>query len=161
MALSKGDKMPLDVDLMVLQDGKPTPVSTSDLFSSKKVALFTIPGAMTSTCQNSHVPNWIKAADDVKAKGVNDIICLSVNDPFVMDAFSKVFEGADKLKFIADGGATLIKKLGLDIDTGNFGGVRSYRGSYLVEDGVFTQVNLEDGLSYNGPAKPETLLAQL
>lgn len=161
MALSKGDKMPLDVDLMVLKDGKPNPVSTSDLFSSKKVALVTIPGAMTSTCQNSHIPMWIKAADDVKSKGIDDVICMAVNDPFVMDAFEKLLNGTGKVKFVADGGADLTKKLGINIDTGNFGGVRAYRGCYLVDDGVFTQVNLEEGTSFDGPSKPETLISQL
>eukprot|EP00177_Eucheuma_denticulatum_P001748 GFKZ01003147.1.p1 GENE.GFKZ01003147.1~~GFKZ01003147.1.p1 ORF type:complete len:202 (+),score=28.60 GFKZ01003147.1:40-606(+) len=159
--LSKGDKMPMDVDLMVLEAGNPTPVSTSTLFSSKKVAMVTVPGALTSTCQNGHIPLWVKASDELKAKGVDDVVCLSVNDPFVMDVFEKAVSGTGKVKFIADGGAELTKKLGIDIDTGGFGGTRAFRGCYLIEDGVFTQVNLEEGTSFEGPSKPETLLAQL
>lgn len=104
---------------------------------------------------------WVKAVDDFKAKGCDDVVCLSVNDPFVVDVFEKAVDGTGKLTFVGDGGADLVKKIGIDIDTGGFGGVRAYRGSYLVEDGVFTQVNLEEGTSFEGPSKPETLLAQL
>lgn len=161
MGLAKGDKMPMDMDLMILKDGAPTPVSTSDLFKSKKVAVVTIPGALTSTCQNGHIPLWVKASDELKSKGIDDVVCLAVNDPFVMDVFEKAVNGTGKVKFVADGGAQLVKTLGIDIDTGGFGGVRSYRGCYLVDDGVFTEVNLEDGTSFEGPSKPETLLAQL
>lgn len=161
MALSKGDKIPMDAELMTLKDGAPAPVKASDLFASKKVALVTVPGALTSTCQNAHIPQWVKAVDQLKAKGVDDVICMSVNDPFVMDVFEKAVQGTGKVRFVADGGAQLTKAIGIDIDTGNFGGTRSYRGCYLVEDGVFTQVNLEEGTSFEGPSKPDTLLAQL
>ncbi|CDF34846.1 unnamed protein product [Chondrus crispus] len=161
MLLSKGDKMPMDVDLMVLKDGAPTTVSTASIFQSKKVAVVTFPGAFTSTCQNGHVPLWIKAVDDFKAKGCDDVVALAVNDPFVMDAFANVIGNEGKVTFLADGGAKLTKAIGIEVDTDGFGGVRSYRGGYLVEDGVFTQVNLEDGTSFEGPSKPETLLAQM
>lgn len=162
MTLSKGDKMPMDVELMILSDGGPTPISTSAVFANKKVALVTIPGALTTTCQNSHIPQWIRAVDDFKSKGVDEIVCLAVNDPFVMDVFEKAVSGSGKLKFVSDGGAILTKKLGIDIDTAGFGGVRSKRGGFLVDNGVFTQVNIEeDGTGYKGPSKPETLLSQL
>lgn len=161
MALNKGDKMPMDIDLMVLEGGNPMVVSSGSLFESKKVALVTIPGALTSTCQNGHIPLWIKASDELKSKGVDDVVCLAVNDPFVMDAFEKAVNGTGKVKFVGDGNATLVKQLGIDIDTGAFGGIRSFRGCYLVDDGVFTQVNLEEGTNFEGPSKPETLIAQL
>ena len=153
--------MPMDVDLMVLKDGSPSPVKTADLFASKKVALVTIPGALTSTCQHGHIPLWVRASDELKAKGADDVICLAVNDPFCMDVFEKAVNGTGKVRFVGDGGAELTKKLGIDIDTATFGGVRAYRGSYLVEDGVFTQVNLEEGTAFEGPSKPETVLAQM
>lgn len=160
--VAKGDKLPMDIELMTLESGSPTPVKTSALFGSKKVALVTIPGALTSTCLKSHVPQWINASDGMKAKGVDEVICLAVNDPFVMDAFEKAVGGNGKVKFVADGGALLTKAIGIDIDTGGFGGVRAKRGGYLVDNGVFTQVNIEDdGTGYEGPSKPETLMGQL
>lgn len=161
MTLSKGDKMPLDAELMVLEGGSPKPVSTASIFENKKVALVTIPGALTSTCQNGHIPLWVRAVDQLKAKGVDDVVCLSVNDPFVVDVFKKAVDSGDAMTFVGDGGAELVKKIGLDIDTGGFGGVRANRGCFLVDNGVFTQVNLENGASFDGPSKPDTLLAQL
>lgn len=159
--LSKGDRVPMDVDLMILSDGKPTAVKASSVFAGKKVALVTVPGALTPTCENTHIPEWLAASDDLKAKGVDDVVVLSVNDPFVMAAFEKATNGTGKAKFVADGAAEFAKTVGIDIDTGSFGGIRAYRGGYLVEDGVFTQVNMEAGTGYEGPAKPDTLLGQL
>ncbi|PXF46184.1 Peroxiredoxin-2C [Gracilariopsis chorda] len=160
--VAKGDKLPLDVDLMTLVDGNPSTVSTSAVFGGKKVALVTIPGAMTSTCQNSHIPQWIAAAPAMRAKGVHDVVCLAVNDPFVMAAFETALRAKGEITFVADGGAVLTKAIGNDVDTGAFGGVRAKRACFLVDNGVFTQVNVEpDGTGYSGPSKPETLLAQL
>lgn len=159
--VAKGDKMPLDHDLMELSGGAPTTVSTKDIFASKKVALVTVPGAMTGTCVKAHIPMWVAAADDMKSKGIDEVVCMAVNDPFVMDVFEKALDGTGKVRFVGDGDAGLTKKLGIDVDTGGFGGIRSMRGGYLVDDGVFVQVNLENGTSFEGPSKPETLLSQL
>lgn len=162
MKLQKGDSIPAEVELMKLEGGSPTPIKAGDVFNGKKVALVTVPGALTPTCQNSHVPDWVAAADDIKSKGVDEIVCISVNDPFVMSAFEKQVNGAGKITFLGDGGAEFATKTGIDIDTGSFGGVRTMRGSYLVEDGKFTQVNIEEGkTSYDGASKPETVLGQL
>lgn len=159
--VQKGDRIP-DVDVMTLKDGAPSPAKAPQFFTGRKVALITVPGALTSTCQNQHVAQWVKKADEIKSKGVDDIICLAVNDPFVMHAFEDAVNGTGKITFLADGGAQLTKAIGIDIDTGDFGGIRAKRGSYLVDDCTFTQVNMEaDGTSYEGPAKPETVLAQL
>lgn len=158
--VQKGDRVP-DVSVMVLKDGNPSPAKAPDFFTGKKVALVSVPGALTSTCQNQHIAQWVKKADEVKSKGVDDIICIAVNDPFVMDAFEKVTNGTGKVTFVADGGAALTKALDIDIDTGDFGGIRAKRASFLVEDGVFTQVNMENGTSFEGPSKPETILSQL
>ncbi|CAN8070585.1 unnamed protein product [Agarophyton chilense] len=154
----------MDVNLMRLRDGKPESVSTNDVFANKKVALVTIPGALTSTCLNSHVPQWMRAAPDMRARGVDAVVCLAVNDPFVMGAFAERLGASDDVLFLADGGAQLTKAVGLDVDTGDFGGVRAKRGGFLVDDGVFTVVNVETGgggTAYEGAAKPDTLLAHL
>lgn len=159
--VQKGDSIP-DVELMTLKDGAPSPVQAGTIFNGRKVAMITIPGALTTTCQKTHVPQWVQHADELKSKGVDEIVCLAVNDPFVMSVFEKEVDANGKITFLSDGGAALTKAIGIDIDTGNFGGVRSKRGSYLIEDGKFTEVNIEaDGTSYKGPSKPETVLGQL
>lgn len=144
-----------------MKGGAPTPIKVSEIFSGKKVALITIPGALTPTCQDNHVKDWVAAYGSLKAKGIDSIVCISVNDAFVMDVFEKKTEATGKIDFYADGGAGFVKAAGIDVDTGAFGGVRAVRGSYLVEDGEFTAVNTEDGTKYEGAAKPETILAQL
>lgn len=162
MKLQKGDDMPLDMELMRLKDNEPTPIKTSEVFSGKKIALVTVPGALTPTCTDSHVPDWVAAADEIKAKGVDEIVCISVADPFVLRAFEKQVNSNGKITFLGDGAAKLATKLGLDIDTGDFGGVRIKRGAYVVEDGKFTQVSVEkEGLPYDGASKPQVILDQL
>lgn len=161
MALKKGDKVPADVNLMVLDDGKPSPVSAASVFAGKKTVMLSIPGALTPTCQDSHVPSFLDSYDDLKAKGVDQVVCLAVNDPFVLKAFSDKTGATDKITMLGDGGAALVKKLGMEVDTGDFGGVRAKRGSFIVDDGVFTEVNLEEATGYDGPSKVETILAQL
>lgn len=162
MEVRKGDQIPGDVDLMKLDGGAPSPIKASEVFSGKKIALVTVPGALTPTCQNTHIPDWVAASEDIKAKGVDDVVCIAVNDPFVMKAFEKETNGTGKITFLADGGGEFAKKAGIDVDTGSFGGTRTVRGSYLVDDGKFVQVNIEDDKTgYEGPAKPETLLGQI
>lgn len=159
--LAKGDKIPLDAQIFVVKEGQSSTETLGSIFASKKVALTTVPGALTPTCQDSHIPAWVAVADEFKAKGADEVVCMSVNDPFVVTVFEKNTGGAGKVTFLADGNAAVTKALGIDVDTGGFGGVRAMRGSYLVEDGVFTEVNLENGTSYEGAAKPETVLAQM
>lgn len=160
--VAKGDKLPLHAQLMKLLDGKPVAASAADVFANKKVALVTIPGALTATCQNAHIPQWIAAAPALRAAGVDHVVCLAVNDPFVMSAFESALGANGELTFLADGAASLTKAIGIDIDTGHFGGVRAKRACFLVDDGVFVEVNIEpDGTGYSGPSKPQTLLDQL
>lgn len=126
-----------------LVDGKMSNPHTNDLFSDKKVVLFAVPGAFTPTCSNSHLPGYVALADKLKAKGIDSIICLSVNDAFVMDAWGKT-ANAEELIMLADGNGEFAKSIGMDMDTDNFGGVRSVRYSMLVDDGVVRAVNVED-----------------
>lgn len=126
----------------LIQDGDMKNPHTDDLFSGKKVVLFSVPGAFTPTCSQAHLPGYVALADKMKEKGVDSIICLSVNDAFVMKAWGDS-SNADEITMLADGNASFAKAIGLDMDTDTFGGVRSQRFSMLVEDGVVKALNVE------------------
>lgn len=148
MAVNVGDSIP-DVTLAVMGESGPEQVSTGDLFSGKKVVAFALPGAFTPTCSAQHLPGFVDSADAIKAKGVDSIICLSVNDVFVMDAWGKDRNVGDKITMVADGSGVLAKALGLELDLTERGlGVRSRRYSMVVDDGVVSALNLEEGGAY-------------
>ena len=148
MAVNVGDSIP-DVTLAVMGESGPEQVSTGDLFSGKKVVAFALPGAFTPTCSAQHLPGFVDSADAIKAKGVDSIICLSVNDVFVMDAWGKDRDVGDKIAMVADGSGVLAKALGLELDLTERGlGVRSRRYSMVVDDGVVSALNLEEGGAY-------------
>ncbi|WP_417762706.1 peroxiredoxin [Shewanella sp.] len=113
-----------------------------ELFAQKKVVLFAVPGAFTPTCSNAHLPGFVALADEIKAKGVDLIVCVAVNDAFVMKALGEQ-QNASELLMLGDGNAAFTKALGLDLDTGSFGGTRSRRYSMLIEDGVVREFNLD------------------
>jgi peroxiredoxin len=127
----------------LLEDGEMKNPHTNGLFSGKKVVLFAVPGAFTPTCSQAHLPGYIALADKLKDKGVDAIICLSVNDAFVMDAWGKS-ANAEHIKMVADGNGSFSELIGLMMDTDTFGGIRSMRYSMLVEDGVVKILNVED-----------------
>jgi peroxiredoxin len=159
MTISVGDRIP-DATVQVMGASGPEPKTTADLFKDRRVALFAVPGAFTPTCSAKHLPGFVKSADAIKAKGVDAIVCLSVNDAFVMDAWGKDQGASGKVIMAADGAGAFSKALGLTMDTGAFGGVRSKRYSMLVEDGVVKTLNLEEGGGF-GVSSAETLLGQL
>lgn len=140
--ISEGATLP-EATLSTLVDGKMENLHTTTLFEDKKVVLFAVPGAFTPTCSQAHLPGYVALADKLKAKGVDTIICLSVNDAFVMDAWGKV-NNASEILMLADGDGEFTKQIGLDMDTDTFGGVRSIRYSMLIEDGVVKKINIED-----------------
>lgn len=140
--ISVGSTLP-EVSFGILQDGEMTNPHTNDLFGDKKVVLFAVPGAFTPTCSEAHLPGYVVLADKLKAKGVDEIMCVAVNDAFVMRAWQQS-ANAEGITMLADGNAMFTRNIGLDMDTGSFGGVRSLRYSMLVEDGVVTQLNVED-----------------
>ncbi|WP_076538303.1 peroxiredoxin [Shewanella sp. UCD-KL21] len=119
----------------------------SELFSAKKVVLFAVPGAFTPTCSEAHLPGFVVLADQLKAKGVDVIACVSVNDAFVMKAWGDA-QNASELMMLADGDASFTKALGLDMDTAGFGGIRSQRYAMIVDNGVVTQLNVEAPKSF-------------
>ena len=139
----------------------PTEVSTEEFFTGKKVALFSVPGAFTPTCSVQHLPGFIEHADAIKAKGVDAIACIAVNDIFVMDAWGKDRGAGDKVVMIADGNADFTKKLGLELDATKFGlGTRGQRFSMIVEDCTVSKLNIEEAGAFE-VSKAEVILNQL
>src|ERR1700759_2753566 len=136
MTIKVGDKIP-SATLMEMKDGKPTPVSTDSFFAGKKVALFALPGAFTPTCSAKHVPGFINSYDTLKAKGVDAIACLSVNDPFVMGAWGKDQKADGKVHMLADPEGAFTRAVDLEMDLSKAGlGKRSQRYSMIVDNGV-------------------------
>lgn len=133
--------------------------NVQELFAGKKVVLFAVPGAFTPTCSEAHLPGYVVHADTFKAKGVDLIACVAVNDAFVMKAWG-VAQNASELLMLADGDASFTKALGLEMDTAGFGGIRSQRYAMIIEDGVLTTLNVEEAKTFEA-SKAETLLALL
>jgi peroxiredoxin len=120
------------------------PVTTDELFKGKKVALFALPGAFTPTCSAKHVPSFVSNADALKGKGISDIVCVSVNDAFVMEAWGKDQKAEGKVRMLADGNGEFSEALGLMFDASGFGmGKRSQRYAMVVDDGVVKTLNVE------------------
>lgn len=143
MTIQEGANLP-EATLHLMQEGKPTPMTVGDLFEGKKVVLFAVPGAFTPTCSNAHLPGYVVKADELKAKGVDNIVCLSVNDAFVMDAWGKD-KNAEQLLMVADGNGDFTKALGLEMDGSGFGlGTRSQRYAMIVDDGKVTKLAVEE-----------------
>ncbi len=147
MAIQVGDNIP-DATMKVLGDKGPEDITTSDIFTGKKVVLFAVPGAYTPTCSAAHLPSYVVNADKIKAKGVDSIVCVAVNDVFVMDAWGKD-KNAEELLMVGDGNGEFTKAMGLELDGSGFGlGTRSIRYSLIAEDGKITTLNLEQGGAY-------------
>jgi peroxiredoxin len=143
MTIKVGDRLP-DATFKVMKDGKPADLSTSELTKGKKVALFAVPGAFTPTCSVKHLPGYKEKAAELRAKGVDTIACVSVNDVFVMNAWGKDQQVGDDVVMLADGNGAFAKAVGLEMDGTGFGmGSRSKRYSMIVEDGVVKQLNVE------------------
>ncbi|MDO6763016.1 peroxiredoxin [Agarivorans sp. 1_MG-2023] len=133
--------------------------STHQLFAGKKVVLFAVPGAFTPTCSESHLPGFVVLADNIKAKGVDIIACVSVNDAFVMNAWGEA-QNAEQIMMLGDGDASFTKALGLEMDTAGFGGVRSQRYAIIIDDLTVSTVNVEQAKSFE-VSSAETILSLL
>jgi len=159
MTIKIGDKIPT-CTLKTMTDKGPTDISTAEIFAGKKVLLFAVPGAFTPGCSLTHLPGYVVNADKIKAKGVDTIACMSVNDAFVMDAWGKA-QNADELLMLADGNAEFTAALGLELDGKGFGlGTRSQRFAMIVDDGKITHVNVEAGPGVD-VSSAETMMALL
>ena len=143
MTIAVGDRLP-DVTLVKATEEGPEKVQSAEYFSGKTVALFSVPGAFTPTCSARHLPGYVEKADELKAKGVDEIVGTAVNDAFVMGAWNKA-AGSDDITMLADGNAEFAEAVGLTMDGSGFGlGKRGQRYSMLVEDGVVKQLNVEE-----------------
>ncbi len=161
MAIAVGDQIPA-AEFKLIDGDAPTDTTTSDVFAGKKVVLFAVPGAFTPTCNDQHLPGFLEHLDTFKSKGVDAVICLAVNDPFVMQAWAASTGAAGKLAFIADGNATLTKALGMDVDLSIAAlGVRSKRYAMLVEDGTVKALNIEETPSSAERSSAAELMAAL
>ena len=160
MKLKTGDKLP-DVTFMQMGPDGPCPVSTTDEFSGKRVAVFAVPGAFTPTCSAKHLPGYLEHADKLGDKGIDKIACLSVNDVFVMDAWGKAQGVGDKIDMLADGNCAFAEKIGLELDGSGFGmGRRSQRYAMVVNDGVVEKIFVEEGGEFK-VSSAEYMLAHL
>ncbi len=160
MAIQAGDKVP-SVNLQHMgADGVET-ISSDDLFAGKKVVLFALPGAFTPTCSAAHLPGYVVASDDLLAKGVDRIVCLSVNDAFVMDAWGKQHNADDRVMMIADGSGHFTTAVGLELDLDAAGlGLRSQRYAMVVNDGVVEVLNVEAPQAFE-VSDAQTILSSL
>ncbi len=161
MTIKAGDMLPLDLKLKEMGDGGPKDVTVGEIFKGKKVVVFAVPGAFTPTCSMKHLPGFVEQADAIKAKGVNDIVCLSVNDAFVMGAWGKDQKAGGKVRMLADGNGEFTKAVGLSLDASGFGmGARSQRYAMIVNDGKVQELLVEPGPGLSA-SSAESVLGKL
>ena len=159
MTIKTGDKIPA-CTLKTMGDKGPADITTGEIFGGKKVVLFAVPGAFTPGCSMTHLPGYVVNADKIKAKGVDTIVCMAVNDAFVMGAWGDA-QNADELLMLADGNGEFTAALGLELDGSGFGlGTRSQRFAMIVEDGKVTHLNVEAGPGVD-VSSAETIMALL
>lgn len=160
MTIKAGDKMPTGAFKTKTADG-PKEITSDALFAGKTVVLFSVPGAFTPTCDARHLPGFVQHADAFKAKGVDTLACMAVNDMFVMGAWGAHSNVGDKVLMLADGNGEYTRALGLELDARGFGmGMRGQRFAIVVKDGVATHVNIETGGEFRVSAA-EYVLEQL
>ncbi|MEL7487383.1 MAG: peroxiredoxin [Pseudomonadota bacterium] len=160
MAISKGDKVPSATVMMATENG-PEKADAADVLGSGKVALFSVPGAFTPTCSAKHLPGFVENAEALKGKGVDKIVCMSVNDAFVMDAWGKAHNAGASVAMMADGNGELARALGLTMDGAAFGmGERSQRFSAIIDNGVVSTLNVEEPGAFE-VSSAEHMLSQL
>lgn len=157
MAIQVGDTIPS----VTIKATDTSDVTTDDLFRGKKVVLFAVTGAFTPTCSNQHLPGFVTHADGIRAKGVDDIICVSVNDAHVMKAWGREHEVGEAVRLVADGNGDFAKALGLYFDGSMIGfGLRYQRFAAIVDDGTVTRLDVEDGPAFD-VSSAESILAAL
>jgi len=161
MTINVGDKLPSVTLRQVTSEG-PKEVTSDDFFRGRKVVLFAVPGAFTPACSQRHLPGYVDKAADIKAKGIDEIACVAVNDAAVMGAWGKNQKTEGKVTMLADGSGDFARALGLELDLSKGGlGIRSKRYSMLVEDGVVKKLNIEEAPGKAETSSAETLLKQL
>ncbi|MGB0263040.1 MAG: peroxiredoxin [Henriciella sp.] len=160
MSINVGDKLP-EVTFLEMGEKGPEPVTTTDVFAGKKIALFAVPGAFTPSCSAKHLPGFVQQSEALADKGVDEIVCTAVNDSFVLAAWGKSIDPDGKVRMLADGNGTFAETLGLEMDGSGFGmGKRSQRYSMIVENGTITSLNVEQGGAFE-VSSADYMLGQL
>lgn len=160
MTIKTGDSLPETTLIKVTEEG-PQAVAASDFFKGRRVAVFSVPGAFTPTCSARHLPGFVEKADELKAKGIDEIACTAVNDAFVMGAWAKSANAGDTVTMLADGNGDFAQAVGLTMDGSKFGmGTRGQRFSMIVNDGVVEQLNVEAPGEFN-VSSADHMLGQL
>lgn len=161
MSIKKGERLPEAV-FKIMGDEGPAEISSEELFSGRKVVLFAVPGAFTPTCHRNHLPGFLDHLDTILAKGVDEVAVVSVNDVFVMNAWAEDTGGKGRIRFLADGGALFTQAVGLHIDLTQAGlGIRSKRYSMIVDDGVVSELNIEEAPGQATVSGAAAILEQL
>ena len=161
MTIAEGDMLP-EATFRVMGPNGIEALSAKDVFGGKKVVLFAVPGAFTPTCHLKHLPGFIDAADAFKAKGVDDVVCLAVNDPFVLSTWGEATGAAGKVTILSDGNAEFTTKIGMDFDGSGIGlGTRSKRYAMVVDDGVVKMLRTEENPGVAEVSAAEAVLAAL
>ena len=161
MAIKAGDTLPSDMKLKEMGDGGPKDVTVGEVFKGRKVVLFAVPGAFTPTCSMKHLPGFVEKAEAIRKKGVDEIVCLSVNDAFVMGAWGQASNAKGRVRMLADGNGEFTRAVGLELDASGFGmGKRSQRYALIVQDGKVTDVLVEPGPGLN-VSSAESVLGKL
>jgi len=161
MAIKVGDTLPADLKLKEMGEGGPKDVSIGEICKGKKVVFFAVPGAFTPTCSMKHLPGFLEQASAIKAKGVNEIVCVSVNDAFVMGAWGNANNAKGKVRMVADGNGEFTKAVGLTLDASGFGmGARSQRYAMIVNDCKVQELLVEPGPGLN-VSSAESVLSKL
>lgn len=161
MTIKTGDTLPADIKLKEMGEGGPKDVTVGEVFKGRKVVVFAVPGAFTPTCSMKHLPGFLEQASAIRAKGVDEIVCLSVNDAFVMGAWGKANSAQGKVRMLADGNGDFTKAVGLSLDASGFGmGTRSQRYAMIVQDGKVKELFVEPGPGLT-VSSAESVLAKL
>jgi glutaredoxin/glutathione-dependent peroxiredoxin len=159
MAIATGDPIP-DVKLFTFGENGPEVTSSTEVLGSGKVVLFAVPGAFTPTCSDHHLPGFVMRAEELKAKGVDKVVCLSVNDPFVMSAWGSDQKVGRSIVMLADGNGEFTDAMGMTMDGRGFGlGARSQRYAAIIDDGTVSWLAVEPGPGLKASSVEEVLAA--
>ncbi len=161
MAIKVGDSLPQDLKLKEMGDGGPKDVTLGELTRGRKIVLFAVPGAFTPTCSLKHLPGFVEQSSTIRGKGVDEIVCVSVNDAFVMGAWGQASNAKGKVRMLADGNGDFTRTVGLELDASGFGmGKRSQRYAMVVKDGKVTELLVEPGPGLN-VSSAESVMSKL
>ncbi len=161
MPIAIDDKVPEVTFMQMMSDG-PTRLGSDELFQGKRILLFGVPGAYTPVCSEKHLPGFIARADELKEKGINSIVCVAANDPFVMAAWAKSYQAGDKIMMLTDPDGAFTRAIGVSLDLADFGlGERSERYAMIVDDGRVEAIEVEDSIFSHDVTSADTMLARL